>query len=122
MTYTYTRCRQSGRLFNASDFPKKCNCCNLVFNDRDQYLRETNPPTSGQFGCAKNDKVLEFRNCSCGSTLVITFKDERDYTSAGNFKRKCIGIKIKNFMDNGDTYTRAKTKAISEFENFSSSD
>ncbi|HOW89176.1 MAG TPA: hypothetical protein PL037_02760 [Elusimicrobiales bacterium] len=60
----------------ASQFPRKCSC-GRNFDDFPQYIRGTAALGPPQCSCLKNDPfgLLSFRNCSCGSTLVLNCTD-----------------------------------------------
>mgnify|MGYP003332345132 CR=1 FL=1 len=68
-------------------FPKKCNTCGTVFDSLETYLKETKrlKKTTTVF-----DEIglQEYRNCHCGSTLVVWTQERRDVTSYGKSRRK----------------------------------
>jgi len=65
-------------------FPKRCRCCNRVFNDVADYVMQTEAMPNGRNGLKQSmdddGKVIVdlFRNCPCGSTLMDSFGDRRD--------------------------------------------
>ena len=70
-------------------FPKTCNTCERVFATREEYLEATNP--TEKHGIRWDDfidKVQEYRNCTCGSTLVIMVPDRRDMSPFGIERRR----------------------------------
>ncbi|HLE12736.1 MAG TPA: hypothetical protein VI754_15885 [Bacteriovoracaceae bacterium] len=81
-------------------FPKKCNTCGRVYQTRNEYLKATNP-IKGRTGTvfAKNS-VQEYRNCICGSTLIVITEERRDTSSFGNARRALFDLcleKLKSF-------------------------
>jgi hypothetical protein len=69
-------------------FPKKCNSCGAVFETRESYLEATKPLSDRNVRFDKFvDKVQEYRNCTCGSTLMIMMPDRRDMTEFGIERR-----------------------------------
>lgn len=74
----------------AAKFPKKCNTCDTIYNNREEYINGTNQvttPTSPGGSVLNNQGVLEFRNCKCGSTLLILIGNRRDESEFGNQRR-----------------------------------
>jgi len=75
-----------------NSFPKRCANCGRVFENLEQYFRETrslNRP--GNPGQSYDDDGTPFvvvsRNCPCGSTLMEIFDDRRGQTEEGGRKR-----------------------------------
>jgi hypothetical protein len=78
----------------ASSFPKKCNMCGLVYQTREQYLQQTvplNPDHTASGTIEDEGRVIEYRNCNCGSSLVIVTPCRRDTSP--------FGIQCRNFFD-----------------------
>ena len=78
-------------------FPKKCNTCCRIYKTREQYLDETKllQKTSTIY-----DEVglQEYRNCVCGSTLVLWSQDRRDNTPYGVARRKLFDECLEKLM------------------------
>lgn len=71
----------------ADSFPKKCNSCGRLYQDREQYLEETK--RLRRVSTVYDDLGLqEYRNCLCGSTLVLWSQDRRDNSLYGIARRK----------------------------------
>lgn len=95
-------------------FPKKCNNCNRVYHTREEYLRDTErlQKTTTVF-----DEVglQEYRNCFCGSTLIVWTSDRRDLSKYGVARRKlfdeCLA-KLKQISDGPETELRDKLREI----------
>jgi hypothetical protein len=74
----------------AGVFPKACACCGRVYRDADEYLSETvriGKPGSAYF-YPEDNTVQEFRDCPCGSTLLLLTGDRRDTSPAGEERRR----------------------------------
>lgn len=78
----------------ASAFPKKCSCCGRIFENSEQFLRETEriPTAKSSLKAATEDDgsiIIEvFRNCPCGSTLMDEFSDRREMSEKGEKRRR----------------------------------
>jgi hypothetical protein len=73
------------------DFPKKCFTCNKVFLTRDAYLKETQDLKNEKGGTQYDpmfEMVQEYRNCICGSTMLIYSSNRRDESSVGEKRRE----------------------------------
>ena len=71
----------------AHAFPKKCNNCGKVYNDIDSFITAT--ASMADVSTIFDDAGLqEYRNCVCGSTLLLLTDDRRDKTELGGKKRK----------------------------------
>lgn len=68
-------------------FPKKCNTCGTIYASREAFLQATQElrKPSTVFDEAG---LQEYRNCPCGSTLILLSKDRRDNTAYGIARRK----------------------------------
>lgn len=71
----------------ADIFPKKCNNCKRVYQTLEEYNRETktlrrNTTVFDSIG------LQEYRNCICGSTLIVWTQERRDITEYGLARRK----------------------------------
>ena len=111
----FEKCSFTFRYYDKHCFPKKCNCCGLYFENREDYVGKTNTPNKGTFGTPRKGFIYEYRNCKCGSTLTVKFKDERDTSEEGDLKRAQIKAKIERLQKSGLNYASAKKKAIAEF-------
>jgi len=67
-------------------FPKSCATCGKVYETRDEYLKDTSS-LSGKSATASAHGVQEYRNCACGSTLMVWTKDRRDNSEFGHARR-----------------------------------
>lgn len=70
-------------------FPKTCRTCGKVFHTREDYVLAANSADKHvvQFN-AQINKVQEYRNCVCGSTLMIMVPDRRDMSEFGIERRR----------------------------------
>ena len=60
-------------------FPKKCRTCGQEYRDFTEYLYGTAPVGHGLEDCTDVMEVpytLQYRNCACGSTLVLALTDD----------------------------------------------
>ncbi|MBF0205326.1 MAG: hypothetical protein HQK53_00410 [Oligoflexia bacterium] len=97
-------------------FPKKCNCCGRVYPDRMTFLKETQKVASTKVNTYKNKKenetsnknsnetsngnhannnIHEFRNCVCGSALLIMLPDRRDSSVFGQIRRELFDLCVE---------------------------
>lgn len=87
-----------------TSFPKKCANCGRLFSSAEQFLLETqgiSPSVTGLKQSEDDDgsKIVEvFRNCPCGSTLMEFFCDRRDFSDAGDKRRKKFD-KLLDFLE-----------------------
>lgn len=60
-------------------FPKRCNNCQKLFRTLNGFTKRTKP-VSHYFVHLMPEfkKIGEYRNCTCGSTLCVLYKDLRD--------------------------------------------
>ncbi|UTW07186.1 hypothetical protein [Pseudomonas benzenivorans] len=86
------------------DFPKHCRNCGRTFASEDEYFRETRsirPEITGLKGVDDPDDgplVEVFRNCVCGSTLLVSCCSRRDDSDAGHRRRELFD-KLLNFLE-----------------------
>jgi hypothetical protein len=70
-------------------FPKQCNYCGLKYQTAGLFLLSTQSAGSGGTGlkqglCDDGSPIIElFRNCTCGSTLMVEFQCRRDKSASG---------------------------------------
>lgn len=70
----------------AHKFPKSCSTCGRVYETRQEYLSATRNLKGG--GAVVNRLgVQEYRNCECGSTLLVRTNDRRDNSVFGQARR-----------------------------------
>lgn len=95
-------------------FPKKCNNCGTIYETREQYLEATVRlnKTTTVFDVIG---LQEYRNCPCGSTLIVWTQDRRDNTEYGVARRKlfdeCLE-KMKKISKDSEDVLRAKLRKI----------
>ncbi|MFW7379056.1 MAG: hypothetical protein ACOH5I_09645 [Oligoflexus sp.] len=86
----------------ASTFPKKCNNCEKVYMDRQEYLDRTaalNPQHTDSGTIEDQGRIIEYRNCDCGSSLVIVTPCRRDVTPFGMQCREYFDLCVERFME-----------------------
>ncbi len=74
-------------------FPKKCRTCQRSYRDLTDFFENTEqvPGSSGlaEFQAGKSSNIVGvFRNCGCGSTMLVACRDRRDLSEAGEERRK----------------------------------
>lgn len=82
------------RGFYSKAFPKKCNTCNELYPSREVYLDKTEAlnPRHMEYGTVVDyGRIIEYRNCQCGSTLVIVTDCRRGLAFSG--------IHFRNYFD-----------------------
>lgn len=98
----------------AEIFPKRCNSCGEIYQTREDFIRATH-------GLKTIDTVFdeiglqEYRNCPCGSTLIVWTRDRRDSSEYGKARRKlfndCVQ-KLKTLTDEDEKTIQAKLRTI----------
>jgi hypothetical protein len=74
-------------------FPKVCGSCSREYPDLKSFMKDTEPVASST-GLAEfpaeegSNSVGVFRNCQCGSTMLIACSDRRDMSEAGEERRR----------------------------------
>ncbi len=76
-----------------TSFPKKCARCGHIYLTLEEFLEDTESVSEGaglaEFPIDEESRTVGvFRNCSCGSTLLVTCCDRRDMTDAGEERRR----------------------------------
>jgi len=79
-------------------FPKKCNNCGRIYQTRNDYLKATFP-LRGKGTIYEALGVQEYRNCVCGSTLLIITDDRRDNTKFGQARRDLFDQCVKKLTE-----------------------
>lgn len=74
-------------------FPKQCARCGHTYGRLQSFLDDTVSVSDGaglaEFSMDKDSNIVGvFRNCTCGSTLLVTCLDRRDMTEAGEARRR----------------------------------
>ncbi len=80
-------------------FPKKCFTCETIYHSRKEYLEKTLSLAHG--GCGTSVfGIQEYRNCKCGSTLLIRLPERRDNTDLGEKRRKLFNDCLQKLNTN----------------------
>lgn len=79
-----------------TEFPKTCLKCGTTYGNFSELVSKTSPADNASGLMAYEDDDHEtsvgiFRNCACGSTLMIKGHDRRDTSEAGEKRRKIFG-------------------------------
>lgn len=102
----------------AGAFPKRCATCGRMYQDVDDYVRQTGRVANGRSGLKQSfdddgHAIVElFRNCVCGSTLMDCFNDRRDTSGAGLRRRTRFGELIDSLVVRGLERELARTELI----------
>ena len=95
-------------------FPKSCTTCGKMYETREDYLRETQN-LRGKGTLASSHGVQEYRNCTCGSTLMVWTKDRRDNSEFGEARRAlfddCLA-KLKAVSTDDEAVLRERLRQI----------
>lgn len=101
------------RLYRAK-FPKACSKCGRIFATREDYLRET-APLRGKSINVDETGIQEYRNCICGTTLMLWTSDRRDQTDFGQARRSlfdaCLS-RLEQISTEDDSVLRARLRRI----------
>lgn len=86
-----------------TDFPKVCPACSRTYSNYSEFLERTAPSDMAQSAVEyeKEDhskNVGIFRNCPCGSTLMILRNDRRDTSEAGEKRRQIFGAMLDKLL------------------------
>ncbi|MDO3380075.1 hypothetical protein [Geoalkalibacter halelectricus] len=80
------------KALHAETFPKICGNCGAVFHSTEDYVRKTRKLFGNGWFRAADDGELNFvqmyRNCRCGSTLLVHYWDRRDDSEPGRRRRE----------------------------------
>jgi len=104
----FVKCEETGRLYNPEAFPLQCATCKKIYPERDSYLHNTQPLPKGDYSKGVRSLIFEYRNCSCGSTIVCEVESERDDSAEGEIRRKEYDKQGEFLMNNGIEMKRAK--------------
>jgi len=100
-----------------ASFPKKCGTCGRMFQTLDDFLEATlGLGAGGQFmnlAEADGGPIIDlFRNCPCGSTLMVLFKDRRDTSDHGQLMRDKFGRLLDQLIEHGLTRQQARDELL----------
>lgn len=100
-----------------TEFPKTCPKCGRVYSNFDEYLFDTYDlrEESGLMGYEFEDTgkhVGLYRNCACGSTIMIFCMDRRDITPNGELRRKLFGEMLERLVKMGMGASSARSALL----------
>lgn len=113
-------CQATHHYYSSTAFPRICNTCEKSYLDRAQFLKETVLLPKGTYSKGTKDKVFEYRNCQCGSTLVCVVESNRDESPEGIEMRKDFSRKMQFLIDNGIDKKRAKEIVLAKVRHLQS--
>lgn len=81
-------------------FPKKCNTCGRMYNTREDFIAQTQDTIKhGVVFWEEFGKLQEYRNCVCGSTLLVATDDRRDNTEFGIARRELFLLCVQKVKE-----------------------
>ena len=102
-------------------FPKKCTACEIVYETREDFVKATNKLQRTFMYEERIGKLLEYRNCTCGNTLVVMTEDRRDHSPEGKALRDLFDACVSKISSSGlksreeaQDLVRAIFKSVSE--------
>ncbi|MEM7392597.1 MAG: hypothetical protein AAF492_09625 [Verrucomicrobiota bacterium] len=101
-----------------NEFPKSCSSCERVYETLDDFINRTRPIAQGS-GLLDSinhprRKIFDlWRDCVCGSTMMMVCDERRDLSEKGIRIREAIGGILNDLMARGLNYEEAKTKILS---------
>lgn len=106
------------RPITAEQFPHTCGC-GRTYQSLEDLIQRTNPPPNAVFlsEWPEEDvpRVLVWRNCACGSTLVAVCFDRRDQSPAGLRRRELFEVRLEKLMkEEGLSRQAARARLIRE--------
>lgn len=96
-----------------SVFPKICRSCNKQYGSFEEYVSQTTD-VNGSGGLAeypeddKSSKVGVFRNCECGSTLLVVCFCRRDESEEGEMRRRNFDHMLDRYQSKGISREQAR--------------
>lgn len=99
-------------------FPKVCNNCSKTFNDQREYAERTEPLKFSDGKISQYDNkcgMIEYANCTCGTTLVLLLRSGRNESKFGNEKRHLFD-KWRDKLS--DQYPEVDTSDLTEILRF----
>ena len=101
----------------ALDFPKACPSCGRVYENFDDYLKRTLPPSDAQAKAAAESQSQKrniefFRICPCGSPVVVAADNRRDTTLAGQQRRDLFEELQRRLIASGFSREEAREKLL----------
>ncbi|WP_213638724.1 hypothetical protein [Pseudomonas lalucatii] len=100
------------------DFPKRCRTCGRVFASEADYFRQTLAVRSGITGLKavedeeEGPQVEVFRNCVCGSTLLVNCASRRDDSAAGRSRRRLFDELLSYLERHGVERVQARSELL----------
>ncbi len=95
-------------------FPKACATCGKTYETREDYLKAT-AALAAKSTMVNKMGVQEYRNCECGSTLMVWTKERRDNTPFGARRRELFDAcleKLKAASGEPDDVLRKRLREL----------
>jgi hypothetical protein len=99
------------------DFPKRCRNCGRVFASEEDYFQQTQAIRPGITGLKaavdeEGPLVEVFRNCVCGSTLLVNCLSRRDDSAAGHSRRRLFNELLGYLVRHGVNRAQARIELL----------
>lgn len=105
-----------------SRFPQVCSC-DRVYHSMEDLLEQTQPTLGGrglsEVPWTHGSAVGVWRNCECGTTLLVVCGSRRDDSSAGQQRRDAFDVQLQHLLEQGQEQETAKYQLRQEFRGLS---
>ncbi len=101
-------------------FPKQCVCCGNLFKHLKEFLKNTQQVSTGSglmeykisscLGCTQ--VVALYRNCVCGSTLLVFCKCRRNTSSLGLRRKELFGQMWEQLKERGISHPLIRNELL----------
>ncbi len=101
-----------------SAFPKRCRNCGTEYRNAAEFLAATQPLRTDSSGLKQSlgedgELIVDlFRNCVCGSTLLESFWNRRDFSEEGIKRRMRFQDMVDKLVATGCTAGTARNELL----------
>ncbi len=101
-----------------SSFPKRCRNCGTEYRNAAEFLAATQPLRTDSSGLKQSlgedgELIVDlFRNCVCGSTLLESFWNRRDFSEEGIKRRMRFQNMVDELVATGCTAGTARNELL----------
>ncbi|SDG68306.1 hypothetical protein SAMN05216603_10327 [Pseudomonas benzenivorans] len=106
------------KALSQDNFPKRCRNCGREFASEADYFQQTQairPEITGLKAVYDDDDgplVEVFRNCLCGSTLLVSCMSRRDDSAAGHSRRRLFDELLGYLARHGIERAQARVELL----------
>jgi hypothetical protein len=106
------------RVLSDDSFPKCCRSCGREFASETDYFQQTQairPDITGLKAVYDDEEgalVEVFRNCVCGSTLLVNCMSRRDDSAAGSSQRQLFEELLGYLVHHGVDHAQARIELL----------